>query len=244
MPARQRQPLTPIGLIRNGLFAEYRFDDGGGAAVREARGGYHGTLGTGGSDQPDWATEGLDFVPGNNDVVVNTTMPDSLFLGAITALVVANIDTGSAFRGFAYKSAGAGGTNNPLEFRTDNAATPVLASIRANATTTRNWKNGATTIGGWRMYGLTYPDGLCESAPTFYVGTTPVAPTNDAGAATGACTGSGANLRIGLRADNFVKMDGKIAYLLLYNRALSGSEIAQNYAALGRILTKRGITLP
>jgi hypothetical protein len=247
MPTRRQLATYPIGIILNGLVAEYRFDDGIGAGLRESRSGYHGTLGVGASDLPDWVAEGLDFVPGNSDVVINSTMPDGVILGALTVCIVANIDTGANFRAFVVKALTNAGTDNPLDFRTDNAATPKLTTVRGTTIIGNRYEySGPTvTIGSWRMYTVTCPDGLVESVPTFYVGAAPTTGTKVFGTSTGlSVTGSGAAFRIGRRADGATQMDGKIAYILVYSRALSGAEVAQNYSALRRILTNRGIALP
>lgn len=229
--------------VQSGLVAYYRFDDSAGTVLKDYASGYDGTLGTGGSDQPDWVTAGLDFVPGNADVVTNSTMPDSVLLGALTVCVVANIDTGSTFRHFVGKHAGNAATAAPLDFRTDNAASPKINVGRAN-TANRVWQsNGAVTLGSWQMYSVTYSDGNVNTTPALYINTTAQTVTAVGGAGSGAATGSSADLRIGRRADGAVQMDGKIATILIYNRALSSTEITQNYTILQSLLASRGISL-
>lgn len=242
--AAARRDLPGGGLVTNSLVSEYRFDEGTGTTLTDYAGGYTGTLGTSAADRPDWVTAGLDFVPGNADVVTNATMPDSVLLGACTACVVAQLDTGSAFRSFFIKAASGGATNCPLEFRTDNAATPVLVANRSTAAANRSYSGPSVTLGAYRMYSVVYADGNVNTVPTFYVGTTATGGGGASGVGTGASTGSGANLRIGRRADGNVQADGIIAYILIYNRALSADEIAQNYNTLKARLAARSITLP
>lgn len=235
---------TSIELVLNSLVSEYRFNDGSGTTLTDYVTGYNGTLGTGGSDQPDWVTAGLDFVPGNSDVVTNATMPDSVLLGALTVCVVAQLDTGSAFREFLSKTAGNGATNCPLEFRTSNAATPVLVSVRSNAGGTKTYNGQSTAVGAYRMYTVVYTDGNVDTVPTFYLGTSSTGGSGATGTGTGAATGTSQNLRIGRRADGAVQMDGIMAYILIYNRALSAAEITQNYTVLQARMALRGVTLP
>lgn len=228
-------------VVTTNLLLEYRFDDGSGTTLTDYISGNNGTLGTSSSDRPDWVTEGLDFVPGNSDVVTNATLADTNLLGALTVIVVANIDTGSAFREFVCKAAGNGGTQNPLDFRTDSGATPKLVVVRAN--TTSGLYNGPNvTVGGWKMYSVVCPSAI-ETSPTFYVNTASTGGGIEVGAATGAPTGSSANLRVGRRADGATQMDGKIAYLSIYNAALSSGDISTNYTALQAYLAGRGISL-
>lgn len=234
----------PLLLVRSGLVVEYRFDDGQGTILTDYAGGYHGTLGTGAADRPDWAPAGLDFVPGNADVVTNATMPDSVFLGAngFTVCVVARFDTGSAIRHFLGKHATSGATQNPIDFRTDSSATPIVRLARAN-TATRSWAmNVSSTLGAYRMYSVVTAQTI-DSTPAFYIGATPVGATS-IGSGTGVPTGSSANLRIGRRADGAAQMDGVISYILIYNRQLSAAEIARNYAVLQVLLAPRGVNLP
>ncbi len=252
MKLKHRALLMPwaggaASLVASGLLIEYRFDDGSGTTLTDYVGGFNGTLGTGAADRPDWVAAGLDFIPANADVVINTTFPDTNVLGAITICVVANIDTGAAFRAFIGKCLTNGGSNNPFDFRTSNAATPLLILIRANGSggVVREYAGQATTLGAYRMYSVVCSDGLVQTAPTFYIGSSAqVGSLVGGGNQNGAVTGSSASLRIGRRPDGAVQMDGIIAYILIYSRALSAGEIAQNYAALQTQLAPRGITLP
>lgn len=235
---------APVGLVTNGLVSEYRFNEGSGTTLTDYISGYSGTLGTGAGDQPDWVAAGLSFVNANADVVVNTTMPDSVLLGAITVSVVVNLTATAIFRDLLSKCAGNGSTQSPLDFLTSNAASnPTLRSVRAN-TASLQYSGPATVTGAYRMYSVVYADGNVNTVPTFYVGTTPTSGSAPTGTGAGAATGSSANLRIGRRADGAAQTDGTMAYILVYNRALSVAEITQNYTILQSRLAARGITLP
>jgi hypothetical protein len=236
-------PLSGPAIVTSSLLVEYRFDDSSGTTLTDYAGGFNGTLGTGAADRPDWVSAGLDFVPANADVVINSTMPDTNVLGAVTICVVANIDTGAAFREFCSKCLTSGALNNPFEFRTSNAATPILILIRSHATDTKIWNGPAVTLGGYQMYSAVSPTDI-GAATTFYIGNAATGGVNGGGSGTGPATGAGANLRLGRRADGAVQMDGVMAYMLIYSRALSVGEIATNYAALQSYLTPRGVVLP
>ena len=99
----------------------------------------------------------------------------------------------------------------------------------------------AVTLGAYRMYSVVCAADIGTN-PTFYIGTSATTGTGASG--TGAPTGSSANLRIGRRADGVTQMDGIIAYILIYNAALSAGDIATNYAAMQARMALRGVTLP
>lgn len=240
--------LVPILLgkpfpIRSGLVAFYDFHEGSGQAVADRVGGYDATLGsTAGVDanDPTWVGKTLDFV--TDDYIENTALPDSAVTGAITLMIVARVDTGSAFRHFMGKHTAAGATNNPFDFRTTNDVAPQLFLVRANATDVSTWTAASTAaLGAWRCYTVTST--ILEATAAFYVGTTAETVAR-AGTQTGAATGNNASLRIGLRADAAIALDGAVAFAAVYNRALNAGEIAQNYSVFMRLAAPRGISLP
>jgi hypothetical protein len=174
--------------------------------------------------------------------VVNSTMPDSALLSSagLTISVVCQLDT-SGLRELVAKQNASGTTNFPIDFRINST---TIEAIRANASDFKYYSGPAATTGAYRMYSVVYADQNVNTTPVFYVGTTATNGTAAGGAATGAATGSSGNLRIGRRFDGAVQMDGVIAYALIYNRAQSAAEIAQNYNVLKTRLAARGITLP
>ena len=104
---------------------------------------------------------------GVNDVIISTR-GDTGFLGALSIVCWANIETGSNYRHFCGKHAGAGGTNNPFDFRTDNQTTPVMTIAESTASANRIWVGPVVTLNSWVHYGVTRADGLIETAPLFY----------------------------------------------------------------------------
>lgn len=164
---------------------------------------------------------------GSNDKIVTSARDDTGFLGDITICVWANIDTGSAYRGFAAKDSAAGGPT-PFDFRTNSEATPTLSIVRANSGGYRWWDGPAVTLGSWHFYCVT-ASGTITTAPTFYKDASPT--TGSAhpvtpGTGTGNPTGVDEPIHVGIRADSVVKMDGKMAELPIWSRILSADEIA------------------
>lgn len=152
---------------------------------------------------------------------------DAPYLGKITIAALARVDTGAAFHHFAGKHTGGGGTQNPFDFRTDNAGTPALFLVRANGGF-RGHSGPAVTLGVWKHYCVTTGT-LLEDLPTYYVDGVPTAGVHALGSGTGAPTGSGADIRIGRRADGATQLDGAIGLLAIWRRALSGGEVAEWY---------------
>lgn len=240
--ARGSGPEIPT----DGLLVHYAFNEGSGQVLNDDSGNSHdGQLGsTSGSDanDPTWITEGLRF-DGSDDTVINTTLTDAEVTGAITLISVANLDVGSNEHVFANKhSAGSGGgTQNPFDYRTDNAATPRMNLIRAN-TGVGVWGGPNAVVGSWRMYSVTAPAAI-ETAPTFYVNTTSTTGSSLSVTGSGAPTGSNAALRIGERPAGSFYLDGDVAYTLIYSRELTEKEIGEVYRVLKARLASRGISL-
>ncbi len=156
---------------------------------------------------------------------------DAPFLGDITLIWFGVVDTGSEYRHFMGKHATTGGTSNPFDFRTDNAAAPVIALSRANDGY-HVWRSStAITLGEQFMAAVTSVD--LDADPTFHY----ISPTKYfmetvspwSGSGSGVPTGSGADIRIGRRDDGAVQLDGAIGFAMGFSRILSASEITSLY---------------
>jgi hypothetical protein len=170
--------------------------------------------------------QALEF-DGANDYVSISDTDDSKYTGSLTLCTWAKIDTGGAYRHFMGKHSSSGATQNPFDFRTDNAATPKLTLVRANSTNI-GWEGPTVTLGQWKYYCVVAP-ALIQSAPTFYIDGVATTGTIASGSGTGAATGSGAPIVIGLRPDNAVIMDGAMDEVRIYNRELTSNEIVALY---------------
>jgi Concanavalin A-like lectin/glucanases superfamily len=242
-------PDTPAAptIITTGLIFALAFAEGTGQTLGAAHGtSYSAVLGSTSSveaNDPNWVTEGLAFTSANADLVTATSVPDTGWLGALTAMVVASISGGSAYRDFLSKST-ASNLNMPIEFLTNNAATQLLMLNRGNPSGFKTALGPAVTLGAYRCYSVVCGADITV-VPTFYVATSATTGTFSAGSATsGSPLGHNANVRIGRRHDGASQMNGTISYVLVYSRALSAGEIATNYTALQAIMAGRGVTLP
>ena len=188
--------------------------------------GNSGTLTSGPTKVKGVIGQALDF-DGTDDYITITDADDTKYVGALTLCTWAKIDTGSTYNHFMGKHSGAGGSQNPFDFRTSNDAIPKLSLIRSN-TTHIGWEGPVVTIGQWKHYCVTAPSTI-QTAPTFYINGMPTTGTTTGGSGTGAATGSASAIRIGVRADDAAKMDGSLDEVRIYNRILTTSEIQSLY---------------
>jgi Concanavalin A-like lectin/glucanases superfamily len=235
-------------MVTDGLIHRYAFSEGTGQNIADtgpdSRTLYRGSsFGGGEANEPDWVTAGLDFVSGNSDICVTNSFADTGWLGALTVMIVCNIESAAALPHLISKHGTSMTANIPITLWTN--ASPSLRVIRGNASGTMQSNGPVAPVGSYCVISITYPDGMIGSTPTFYVNTTATAGSTPAGSGTNApATGTSEPIRVGRRADGTTQMDGVISYILVYSRELSAVEIAQNYAALQAIMAVRGVTLP
>lgn len=169
---------------------------------------------------PTWtANRGLDFA---TTAFVDRAAADADYLGPVTLFWFGAVDTGSAFRHYMGKHAGAGATANPFDFRTTNDPTPRTRLVVAN-TAVRDYQGQLITLGAREAHAVNRP-ALIETVPTEYLNGLPFAMSLQAGAGTGAPTGTGANIRVGRRADGGVQLDGRMEAVFIWKRLLSNDE--------------------
>ena len=85
-------------------------------------------------------------------------------------------------------------------------------------------------LNSWHMISVTAPDGDIATQPTFYIDGVSVTANLTIGSS-GQVTGSGADIRIGRRADGVTQMQGSIDDVRIYNRALfPRREVKQLYS--------------
>ena len=172
----------------------------------------------------------IDFPAATAAKIAIAGLPDAPFLGPLTLIWRGTIDTGSGYRQFAGKHAGNGGVASPFEFRTDNAATPLLTLVVADASGNITfWVGPAVTLGVCRSYAVVRQKNGANYPVTFYVDGVPT--TAAAQNWNGDTAGSGADLWIGRRPDGVTQMDGGLELFLAYSRALRPDEMAALAAA-------------
>jgi hypothetical protein len=141
--------------------------------------------------------------------------------GPITLLWSGVIDTGSAFRHFAGKHSGGGGTNNPFDFRTNNFSTPLVETVRANSGLAIH-QGPAVPLGKFHILTFTQ-DGLIENAGAYFLDG--VKSTSSlSGSGTGAPSTNTEDVRFGRRSDGAVQMDGAHFVCAAWNRELADVE--------------------
>ena len=240
---RAAKGAAPPGIVQDGLVAEWRFDDGAGQQVTDYSGnGFHATLGQDGTvegGEPTWASYGVDCVLNASRNWIATSSTLGISGGAArTVICVAQISHTLGPQGGGFGSwAGSGTAGERWWFAPQVNSPDVLAIITAGGqhlfTTLspmpdQTWMFLACSMAGANINTcIGYRDGASEAATT-----------NVALSTTG-------NFEIQSRGNSSGGNTwGKVAYQLVYNRALSAVEIEQNRQALKTILAGRGITLP
>ncbi len=215
------------GRLDSSLVNYWKFDENTGTSTSDSSvNALTGTLTNG----PTW-TSGIVGsalrLDGTNDYVTASDSDDSKYTGDLTLCVWANITTAGSYRHFMGKHSGSGGTQNPFDFRTTADNPPKMSLVRSN-TDYVAWDGPPTTLGQWRHYCVVAPTTI-QTAPMFYINGVPTAGILAGGTGTGTATGSGAAIRMGVRSDGAVVMDGSLDEARIYNRMLSANEIMQIY---------------
>jgi hypothetical protein len=211
--------------LAHGLVFAALFNEGAGARVLSVAGGHAGSL----SGAPAWKPTGLEMLAASSQYAEFASVPDGLFLGALSIVWAGTINTGSGFRHFAGKHSGGGGTVNPFDFRTTNDATPALYLLRAN-TGRVEWQGAGVTLGVPHTCAFSSAAAIEDTSTAFYIDGKPVTTSRLVLTTTGPPTGDGSALRIGRRGDNAVQMDGTVRHLYIWNRQLSAQEQAWIHA--------------
>lgn len=172
--------------------------------------------------------DGGAFFDGINDYLSIADSDDSKFTGDVTVLVWCYVSSGGVERQFCGKHAGGGATNCPFGFFATNAANPVMYSLRASALGYAFYLGPTCLVGQWAHYGLVLPAGdIVVAAPNFSVNGAVSSGTFGGNTGVGNPTGSGADIRIGLKADSFAKMHGAMRDMRIYDRVLAEHQIKQ-----------------
>ena len=223
-------------LIRRGLVAEYRFDERGGQTLIDHSGlGNHGTLGsTTGADtnDPTWTGQGASFT--TDDYIVG---PTTLKYSSFTVQIAINNEGGDAYQAIIADSSGTAATGKAGYFlRKTSTSKQYQFRIYDAAGDQQNSDITGPTNGTWGLLTGTFDGTTIKS----FLGAT----LADSVACTG-ITQSPQALYIGRYSyTTGGYFGGSIAYLAIYNRALTQAEITQNYNYLkGYLLRERGISL-
>ena len=226
-------------IVTAGLIAEWRFDEGTGQAVvnQVNPGTFDGQLGsTTGEDSndPDWITEGLSFVKANNDVLTCGTAGISGGAARSVVAVIAPGDAGSGNTEFALGWIGTGANFRRWTVRCASSTDDMRIEVAGAGFTTT-----ALTFDPdvWAFIAATQSGNNLNTVILYKDGETAVPVTTNQVLDTAGNFQFGAGHLAGNAAF-------KCAYGLVYDRALSAGEIAQNRLALTQALAARGITLP
>lgn len=145
--------------------------------------------------------------------------------GDISLLWSGIINTGSAYRSFAMKGLGGGGTNAPFDFRTDNSAVPKIALVRSNAGSV---SLNVTATSGTLSLGVPHQAGVSSVVSTGAVAMYRDGINTDNFAVGGyTVTADTTNLKVGRRTDGVVQMDGFTEFVIGWSRSLSASEFRE-----------------
>jgi hypothetical protein len=227
------------GLVRSGLVAEYRFNEGSGQVLHDYSGNNnHGVLGsTTGADtnDPTWTGKGASFT--TDDYISGTNI---LGLSKYTIFAVVSPTSTSGWGCICGKntgsSAGAGKSGfflrrggGDLNLQQYDSNGDLCSATKTNALSVSSWCMAIGVCDGINVYCGTANSPLAKSSES--MGT--VAPNNTL------------NVRVGAYAyTESIFWEGSVAYFAMWNRALTQAEINQNYAYLkSYLLRERGIVL-
>jgi hypothetical protein len=234
---------TELGLIRSGLLAEYRFNEGTGQVLYDySSQGNHGTLGSGtGSDiyDPTWTGQGTYFT--TNDYI---QCPGVSVSSGLTVMFVCKPSSCPVNTTLISQWSG---TTMVWKIRTHDSDAKDL---------TMNFSDNGSWDVGHRMTkhatGDPFADGtwVCLTL-TFNAGTVTLYKTLTSETLTDGGVGSITSLSSSATSPIYIGRDGSggystqtMAYALIYNRALSKVEITQNYNYLKKyLLVGRGISI-
>lgn len=152
------------------------------------------------------------------------TAADAPYIGPITLVWWGRIDTGSNYRHFFGKHQSNGASDCPFDFRTDNAATPSLALVRAMSGANHSWSGPTVSLGVFHHIACVLASGDMNEQPLFYIDGVMTGGTNISGGA-GTVTGTNQPIRVGRRDDGAVQMDGVLVDARIYQRVLTRGEI-------------------
>jgi hypothetical protein len=223
------------GIITDGLVGRWALDEGSGEVIGdtsgEANDGQRGSSGAGSdANDPTWAAHGLDF-DGSNDYVLIPFIvnPNTSFTLVAAFEFTAGNDSGIVW---AQQSHGGGVTFWMRE--SVNVTNKLGTQLVSDGGEIRH---GTDMASGWNFAALRYS--TTSGNQTIFLNqetpaTNAVSPTSGTGQYT-----------VGIYKDLSIRpwVDG-IAYLLLYDRALTDQEVADTRTALAAILSGRSITLP
>ena len=229
-------------LIRRGLVAEYRFDERGGQTLIDHSGlGHHGTLGsTTGSDtnDPTWSSTGASFTT-DDYIVCPTTVEGGNNNGLFTIIAALKYTVSPSTYGVI---AGKVRLNaHEWGVRVNNSNTTTTLTVRGEGdAVTASIPNTSIAVGTYYCISGTFSSDL---KPRIYLGSTLV---QTGSAMTGTINTSADSFYISRRCNGaaYFLEGAVVAYVAVYNRALTQAEITQNYNYLkSYLLRERGISL-
>lgn len=218
--------VTPI--VTDGLVHEYRFDDGSGQVVTDYVSSANLRLGsTTGADtnDPTWVAEGLQFTTDDNCYIaagIAVSQPNTHVICAKFT-----VPTSPSI----YFMDGGGGARQILEINTS----PHKLGWYAGAG--ELFGDEGTGPIGWKILTVIY-NGASSSAYYSNDNITSLSATNPGTNGLGGITLGCSN------SSSLFVNDQLWGYHLIYNKALSTEEIAQNTIALTQIMAARGVAVP
>lgn len=211
-----------------------------------AIGSRNGSAAVQASAVPSGAGTVAKLAAGSSDFYEFAHRPGSEILTEITLAWRGRINSGGAFRHFAGKHVGGGGTNCPFDFRTDSSASPVPVLVRSSGSGfVENVATSGITVGVPTTVEVTKGADL-SNTPSFFIGGAAVGSSTSG--VTGTATGTAAALRVGRRADGAVQMDGFTEYVAGFASILSADALREfrlaPYALLQQRETRITYSLP
>lgn len=221
--------------VTSGLLAEWRYDDGSGQTLTDYSGnGYHMLLGGNvavGSNDPTWVSGGLQFDGSNDNVQLAA---NAAFHGRTNYHIIAvgQVNgTDSGFFGKLYDYRLLYTINRYPQFVGYSAGSTAATATLTTALTLNTWY----FLEGWR-----------DSAVAGQVGVR--LSNNDTLKAVTAIAGTASDTANAVVYGGFdprwsTSLNGKLAFVAMYNRKLSDAEATQVYQYVQTMMTARSITV-
>lgn len=232
-------------IVRSGLIAEWRMDDGSGQVVTDYSGnGYHLQLGAnanagGDAADPTWSSEGLTFAAGDYLTSAQAALRPDVY--TVMAVFADSAAAGTIQSFVAWGSDYVGSAGPGLYFRINTANKPVtyLSSVGTDSYKV-HLSPTALNDGNYRVITFTCPGTSNANAflSSIWLHKTELSvdTTKNEGDPYEAKTA----FRIGTGRYNLI---AKLAAVVMYNRTLSESEIGSNVDYLTALLATRGVTV-
>ena len=214
------------GIVQDGLFAEYRFDESFGDTLTDYTGNNnHGTLGAG-INKPTRVSNGILFSE-NNYITLPNSVRDMLSIDKSFTVTIAGITTVNTILS---------STISSTDRMAISVSIAIPKTIRGYMYKTERRCVASQTFEDSMSNIITYSADGIKGKMTV---------NNDSfrNGKIGLNPGATVGCRIGMNTTGTLPLEGTLYYMLFYSRVLTDSEVLRNYRVLKNILKLRGVII-